>query len=280
MKPHTSAYYVGGLLAVGLLVAACGGSDRPMSRPQAASTTAATTAAATTWRLVAIGDSDATGQGDPTGRGWVQRYADLIQEQEGIDVSVSSRAREGLTSDEMLSELKSDTALRTEVSAADVIVIGAGGADLNAGDDAWAAGSCSAEECYEDALSTFDRNMEAIAAALAQLRGSKPTLLRAITLPNALTGAEDVIPPFLRRVATRVGVFQAKSLRKSICSAMDAHGGRCIDVLTAFNGPAGTKDGYRLGWMNHDDCCYPSGEGQQLMAQLLVETGLKAEPLR
>jgi hypothetical protein len=26
--------------------------------------------------------------------------------------------------------------------------------------------------------------------------------------------------------------------------------------------------------MNHDDCCYPSAKGQQLMAELLVGTGL------
>jgi hypothetical protein len=33
----------------------------------------------------------------------------------------------------MLSTLKSDAGLRTEIARADIVVIGAGGADLNAG---------------------------------------------------------------------------------------------------------------------------------------------------
>jgi len=31
---------------------------------------------------------------------------------------------------------------------------------------------------------------------------------------------------------------------------------------------------YAKGLLNHDDCCYPSAKGQQLMAELLLETGL------
>ena len=47
---------------------------------------------------------------------------------------------------------------------------------------------------------------------------------------------------------------------------MKRHGGRCIDLLTAFNGTNGTND------------AYPSGKGQQLVAQILLKTGLA--PLR
>ena len=59
---------------------------------------------------------------------------------------------------------------------------------------------------------------------------------------------------------------------------MKAHRGRCIDVLTAFNGTSGTKNAYASGLMNKVDCCYASGKGQQLIAQLLLTTGLA--PLR
>ncbi len=90
--------------------------------------------------------------------------------------------------------------------------------------------------------------------------------------------AEDVIPSFLKPVATEIGVFQAKSFRQAICASMTRHGGRCIDVLRAFNGVDGTDNGYAKGLLNHAACCYPSGKGQQLIAQLLLQTGLK--PLR
>jgi hypothetical protein len=106
------------------------------------------------------------------------------------------------------------------------------------------------------------------------LRGSKTTALRAITQANPLTGAEDVIPPFLKSVATRIGVYQARTANRAICRVMAKYGGRCIDLLRRFNGPRGTENAYAKGLLNHEDCCYPSAKGQQLMATLLFETGL------
>jgi hypothetical protein len=89
-----------------------------------------------------------------------------------------------------------------------------------------------------------------------------------------MTGAEDVIPPFLKPIATRIGVYQAETTNRAICQTMRKYGGRCIDVLHAFNGPDGTRNAYKTGLLNHEDCCYASGEGQQLMAEMLFKTGL------
>jgi hypothetical protein len=89
-----------------------------------------------------------------------------------------------------------------------------------------------------------------------------------------LTGAEDVIPPFLKQIATRIGVYQARTANRAICRSMTKYGGRCIDDLPAFNGPAGTADAYKQGLLNHADGCYPNGKGQQFMADLLLKTGL------
>jgi hypothetical protein len=89
-----------------------------------------------------------------------------------------------------------------------------------------------------------------------------------------MTGAEDVIPPFLRPVATRIGTYQARTANRAICETMAKYGGRCVDLLTRFNGPTGTTNAYRRGLLNHADCCYPSAKGQQLMAEMLLRTGL------
>jgi hypothetical protein len=43
------------------------------------------------------------------------------------------------------------------LAGADVVVVGIGGADLNAGDDHFAAGECSAEKCYVGNLNTVKR---------------------------------------------------------------------------------------------------------------------------
>jgi lysophospholipase L1-like esterase len=225
-------------------------------------------------RIVAIGDSETAGAGDPTGLGWVGRYARLLRTELGLRVRVTNLALSGKTSAALLAELRGDARTRTAVRNAQIVLIGIGGADLNAGDDRFAAGRCRAERCYAPVLRSFARNFDAIVGAVRALRGSSKTALRAITQPNPLTGAEDVIPPFLKPIATRIGVYRARTANRAICRAMAKCHGRCIDVLRAFNGPAGRDDAYETGLLNHDDCCYPSAKGQQLVARMLLRTGL------
>ncbi len=229
-------------------------------------------------QIVALGDSDTTASGDPTRLGWVGRYARLLRQSLGLRVVVSNLAQNGRTSSQLLAEVRSDTTTRAAVKQADIVLLGIGGADLNAGDARWGARKCKDEACYARDLRAFGRNFETTVTAIRHLRSSQRVVLRAITLPNALPGAEDVIPPFLKPVAARIGVYQAEALRRAICGSVARHGGRCIDVLHAFNGPDGTENAYAKGLMNHAECCYPSAKGQQLMAELLFKTGLK--PLR
>ncbi len=73
-------------------------------------------------------------------------------------------------------------------------------------------------------------------------------------------------------------MYQNKTLEQLIYSAMTRYRGRCVDAFRAFNGPDGTQNAYSRGWLTTDPCCYPSGQGQQKMAQLLFDSGLA--PLR
>ncbi len=260
----TIAAATAAILAVGTLAAGgCGGESSNSS-----SSPATTAASATGLSVLALGDSETTGSGDPTGVGWAGRYAKLIK------AHLTNLAQEGKTSQQLLSDVRSDPAARKAIENAQVILFGIGGADLNAGDDNFASGKCRAEACYAPVLKSFARNFDATVATVKQLRGSKPTVLRAITQPNVLTGAEDVIPPFLKPVARKVGVYQARTAQAAICQVMAKYGGKCIELLKRFNGPQGTGNAYKTGLLNHDDCCYPSAKGQQLMAQLLYQTGL------
>jgi hypothetical protein len=204
----------------------------------------------------------------------VEDYAELIRAGLGREVSVSNLAQNGMSSAQLADAVRADTSVRDAIAAADIVVVGIGGADLNAGDDAWASGTCKGTSCYVPPIAAFKTNFDAIAAEIRSIRAGKPTALRAITLPNGLTGAEDVIPSFVGSIATEVGVYTAKGLRDAVCTAMTSHDGQCIDVLTAFNGPGGDGDAYKTGLMNKVDCCYPSEKGQRLMADLLYATGL------
>jgi lysophospholipase L1-like esterase len=229
----------------------------------------------TVWNIVALGDSDATGEGDPTGVGWVGRYARLLRQKLGVKVVVTNLAQEGKTSAVLRSELRSDPTTRGALKKAQIVLVGIGGADLGAGDARLEAGTCKAGACYAADLRAFGRNLEATAALVRKLRGSNSTVLRAITLPNVVPGARDVIPPFITQA---IGVYQNKTLKQYICSAMTKHRGRCADAFLAFNGPTGTQNAYAKGWLTKAPCCYPSGRGQQVMAGLVFKTGLA--PLR
>jgi lysophospholipase L1-like esterase len=257
------------VLALTCGLVGCGGS--PEGSSPSTSATTAPSAAAPVWRIVALGDSETTGEGDTEGVGWVERYARLLRRSLRAQVTVTNLAQNGKTSDELLAQVRSDAATRRALGQATIVLFGIGGADLNAGDDALAAGDCRGTACYAPLLRRFARTFDATVAEVRAIRGPRRTVLRSITAPNPVPGAEDVIPSFVTR---RIGLFQARTARSAICRAMRRHGGRCVDLLRAFNGSRGTDDAYRTGLMNHEDCCYPSAKGQQRIAELLANTGL------
>lgn len=262
------------VLAVGLSIASPLVSASPLGATSATHVQAATRV----WHIVALGDSDTTGSGDPTGLGWVGRYARLLRQKRGLTVQVTNLAQDGKTSDVLLRQVQSDPATRSAIKAAQIILLGIGGADLNAGDAKWQAGKCKGEACYTSVLQAFGRRFEATVQQVRRLRTPRQAVLRANTIPNAGPGAQDVFPPFLRHDAVQIGVYQSRSLRGAICSSMNRHAGQCIDVFQAFNGPSGTENAYKKGLMTKVDCCYPSAKGQQRIAQLLFSTGVA--PLR
>lgn len=250
-------------VAVALVATACGGGDNQAAPPSATSSPAPSVA------VVAVGDSDATGIGDPSGSGWVGRYGTLLQHKIGEHVVVDNRASEGKTSDQLLSELSSDDSLRQALASADVVLIGIGGADLNAGDNALSAGQCKGRACYAKILRSFNANIASIAHEVR--RAAPNATLRAISLPNAVPGAGKAIPSF---ITADIGRYQVIAERTSVCHAMRANGGKCVDVVRAFNGASANGDAYAPGLMTKDPCCYPSAKGQQLIARLLLASGV------
>lgn len=225
----------------------------------------------TQWHVVALGDSDTTGDGDTSGHGWVGRYARLLRERLGLEVVVTNLAVEGKTSRDLLADARSDPTTRAALKRAQVVLIGIGGADLNAGDDRLQAAACKSTACYAADLRTFGRNLDATADLVRKLRSPQQAVLRAITLPNVIPGAKDVVPPF---ITERIGVYQNTTLKRYICGAMAKHGGHCVDAFRVFNGAGGTENAYAKGWLTKNPCCYPNGKGQQIIAELVFRSGL------
>jgi hypothetical protein len=118
-------------------------------------------------------------------------------------------------------------------------------------------------------LRDFDRNVGAVVSEVRRL--APDAVLLAITLPNALPGAREVVPSVITADISR---YQVETERDSVCRAMQANHGRCVDVARAFNGPGLDADAYAAGLMTKDPCCYASGKGQQRIAELLLAAGL------
>jgi lysophospholipase L1-like esterase len=256
-----------GVVCLLVALVGCAGSGKPGGQSSAAP---ASSPSAQAIRVVALGDSDTTGTGDPTGQGWVGRYAALVHKATGSAVQVTNLASDGKTSDVLLTEVRSDPATRQALRGAQVVLLGIGGADLNRGDENLQAGRCKGRACYTPLLRQFGRNFDTTVATVRQLAG-RSALIRAISLPNGYPGAGDAFPPF---VTPGVALYQAVTERTIACGAVRKYGGDCIDVVRTFNGASGTGDAYKAGLMTKDPCCYPSTKGQQLMAQLLYRLGL------
>jgi len=236
----------------------------------------ATLGAQHAWHVVALGDSGASGPGDPTRQAWAGRYAKLLGQHLHRKVVLTNLAREGLASSELLKELRTDPNVRSTVASADILLFGStAGSHLNTADSLLEAGSCKGTPCYADQLHSWAKDFQQIVATSAKLRGARKTVLLGVTDANVVPGAEDVVPPF---ATVALGLFEAHTINKTVCASVKSHGGRCIDVLTAFNGTSGREDAYKKGLMNKIECCYASGKGQQLIAELLYRAGFK--PLR
>lgn len=110
-----------GVACLLIVLVGCGGSGNPGGQPSAAP---ASSPSAQAVRIVGLGDSDATGTGDPTGQGWVGRYSALVHKATGSPVHVTNLAVDGKTSDVLLTEVQSDPATRQALRGAQDPLVG------------------------------------------------------------------------------------------------------------------------------------------------------------
>ena len=140
---------------------------------------------------------------------------------------MSNLARDGMTSADLLGDLRRNPNTRTAVKNADIVLFGVGGADLNAGDDDFAAGSCGAEACYAPVVTSFARNFDAIVGTVRALRGRSKHDGRCIDVLHAFNGVTG------RANADKRGV-----LNHEHCCYPSAKGQQVMAELLFRTGPA------------------------------------------
>jgi lysophospholipase L1-like esterase len=211
--------------------------------------------------LVAIGDSIAASTLCACPR-YPDVYAKLASAALGHPVLVQNLAKVATTSADWVDSLDSSRELQSKVKEADIITITIGINDL---------GRCGTEmdrACYASAIAGLKKNLEAILYNIDNLQGSHPYILRQTAYYNPVIGSSSAArlgPDYLAFYAD-----QLRALNDTICAAIVAHNGACVELLTAFNGPAGDLD---AGDLLVDDHVHPSRTGMETIAKQIAATG-------
>jgi lysophospholipase L1-like esterase len=275
---------IGGMLAVVLVMGACGDSgtaettDAPADptttegAPQAPTTETATTEATEPLVYVAMGDSLGNTPDEPEGVVW--QYAEKLEQHFGIEVDLRNRVVGGIASSELLERLRTDEGLRADLAVADVvttdipinvwvkpmqIVGGWGGADPAD------CGGEDREQCLRDALDQYKADTDAIIDELMAIC-SDDVLIRLYdnfminTGYKLETGTLDTINPYWKAGMDHVEESAAR------------HGIPVAQVYDEFMGDSGTDDPYTKGLLL-DDQLHPNAEGAALIADLLDKLG-------
>jgi hypothetical protein len=232
------------------------------------------------WSLVAVGDSIPYNSSEdcPGCTGSVDRYATAITKATGHPVTVQNLSQHnGLQTDSLLEELKTDTTRREALANADIIIVSIGANDTayrdNVDDPCDGPSGANPDwskfntTCAAAAAEIFRPKFEGVYAQIVALRAGKPTIFRTInvynewiTLPGGYVTPKDM-------KASRVVLDAWNAM---ICKAAQANGFTCADIYHAFNGPDGLKPALDLLANDHS---HPSDKGNDVIARVLADLG-------
>lgn len=248
----------------------------------AAGAPATAVAAPRTWHLVALGDSIPFG-----GRycGGCAPYPTLLASDlsraTGHPVRVTNLGVPGLTTAQLLANVRTKATVRAALAAAEIVTITIGHNDTpwNSLNDAcdgarawfgpyrdarWATytGHCLAVEA-----AALGSRLRGIQDAIRMLRGGQPTLVELTTDWNQVIGAPGI--GTTARAASKAVLDRFASVT---CAAAKAWSARCADVYAAFNGSDGLRSAGAYLAADHD---HASQLGHQKIADLLAVFGAK-----
>jgi lysophospholipase L1-like esterase len=215
----------------------------------------------------------------PGCRGFVDRYADAIQDATGRPVDVDNQSQHnGLTLPGLLDELDR---FGDRLSNADIIVVGIAHNSSELASDTPCGGTIDAhnlpdwskmdEACAVASAERYRPQYDSLYSQIAGLRAGKPTILRTINRYNDLNGWPEVNIGPAEAQKTKVILDQWNTM---LCTTAANNGFACADIYTAFNGPDGlTPSGDLLA----HDYTHPSDKGNELIAKVLADLGF--EPL-
>ena len=227
-------------------------------------------AAAVPLDYVALGDSMATGFGNPPGSGYVDVYRGYAQSDLATTVNLNNLAVNGMTSQGLRNALETNSTYQTAVSGADIVTWNIGGNDMGAPRAQYkaegnACGGVDNQDCLRTAVSTFKGNWDAIIDKLQLLSNQSTVPFRTMDVYNPFV-VEDMADGTF--AVLKLYVDEANAYMRS---TGEANGIPVAEVYEAFNGPSGTEDPIAKGYMV--DAIHPSATGHGVIATLLRKLG-------
>lgn len=207
-------------------------------------------------------------QQDPNCRSYVVVLADLAARALGHPVTAVNRAsNDDVTSRSLLRDVEANPTVRRLVTAADLVVIQVGNNDWQ--------GPCrfdGAATCLDAGRESVVANVGSILDEVLALRGGSPAGIRVVTYANTL--AEDHpadgwgYPDTAANEKAMAAIFDRaiRRLDAGLCGVAKAHDVRCVDLLTAVNGPEGTEPSHLGG-------IHPTRVGHETIAGIVALAG-------
>ena len=235
-----------------------------------------TLAAPASWDYVALGDSLATGFGALTG--YVPRYEAHIETDTGVAVTRTNLGRNGWTSSQLLSALRSDPTFRRATREAEIVTWNIGGNDLRAARNSYKKGTCGGrdnQDCLRASVATLKTNWTAITAEVLELRSTENTMVRTMDIYNPYVRTDIASDTWKNDGGMNdLQVFNSYVYKANlhIATTSYAAGVPYAGVHLAFNGPYGYEDPKSKGYLSFDGL-HPNNTGHRVIAGELQKLG-------
>jgi lysophospholipase L1-like esterase len=222
--------------------------------------------------LVGLGDSfPGAPNCDAPCRSYVEVLGQLAETTLGEPVTVSNLAtNDSLTTDTLLSRIRSDPHHIEALSNAEIITIQIGFNDWQ-GPCFWSGH----EECVAATSDHVHDNLELILDEIDTLRDGAPTAVRVVTYfdhtigdpgtPGAWGFEPQDDAAFHNFYSSALAAFNAM-----MCEVAETHGAGCVGLVEAFNGPSGDSD---PGDLVGGDHLHPTQSGHELIAATIDDVG-------
>jgi len=246
----------------------------PTNTPLPPTATATVTEVGESWDYVALGDSTPDCFGVKLSECYVNLYAEHIERDLGVEVTVHNWAVGGAGVSYILDALRTNQELRDAISEAEVITIWAWwGNDLGRELSWYNTGYCGGEDnldCIREAVPSVKANFDAMIAEILSLRSTTDTIIRIANVGN----------PFVDEWKEQ-GIFEdLKSLIDDVIvehmiQSASKHDIPIVDSYSVLNGPNGDQPIDPR--YSQADGVHLNAAGHALLAELHRELGY--EPL-